>query len=74
MKNDRSKITIETTGTLNNDHELLLDVPLPFMNKNKVKITLIFENPDPDDSNMQGFLINNPAFDFLKDPQEDIYD
>lgn len=73
MKNDRSKITIETTGVLNSDQELLLDVALPFMNKNKVKITLTFEDPDPIDNDMQGFIMNNPSFDFLKDPEEDIY-
>ena len=65
---------IETTGTVSKDHQLVLDEPLPVAGLSRVRVIVLV--PDDNDIDEQLWLkaaAVNPAFDFLKDPKEDIY-
>jgi hypothetical protein len=65
---------IETTGTVNKDHQLVLDEPLPVAGLSRVRVIVLV--PDDNDIDEQLWLkaaAANPTFDFLKDPKEDIY-
>lgn len=65
---------IETTGTVNKKHQLLLDEPLPIDGPSKVRvIILLSEESDIDEKEWLRAASVNPAFDFLKSPGEDIY-
>lgn len=66
---------IETTATIQKDNHLLLDKPLPVYGKGKVRLIVLLPEDD-DDINEKEWLsaaATNPAFDFLKEPEEDIY-
>ncbi len=65
---------IETTATLKDNNKLVLDTPVPHKSKGKVRLIILL--PEGDDINESEWLraaSGNPAFDFLKDPKEDIY-
>jgi hypothetical protein len=65
---------IETTGTVDVQHRLLLDEPLPVAGPKRVRVIILF--PEEADINEKEWLYaaaSNPAFDFLKEPEEDIY-
>ena len=68
---------IETTGIVNDQHQLLLDRPLPISGKCKVRvIVLVSEETETTDIKEKDWLkaaASNPAFDFLKHPEENIY-
>ena len=63
---------IETVGEIDQKGNLILKAPLYLRNKKVRIIILLSEQEDLDD---QTWLqaIQNPAFDFLKEPDEDIY-
>jgi hypothetical protein len=65
---------IETTGTIDAQRHLLLDEPLPFAGPIRVRVIILV--PEEADINEMEWLraaSANPAFDFLKEPEEDIY-
>jgi len=65
---------IETTGTVNNDYQLVLDEPLPVAGLSRVHVIVLV--PDDNDIDEQPWLkaaAANPAFDFLRGPKEEIY-
>ena len=68
---------IEMTGTVDENHQLQLDGVLPFAGPKRVRVIVLsplIENTD--DWNEMEWLkasLSNPAFDFLHDPEEDIY-
>jgi len=65
---------IEMTATVDKDHQLHLDGPLPIAGPSRVRvIILVPENGDIDEAEWLRAAATNPAFDFLKDPEEDIY-
>ena len=65
---------IKTTATIENDKYLLLDKPLPVYGKGKVRlIVLLPEEDDIAESEWLNAAATNPAFNFLKEPEEDIY-
>lgn len=65
---------IETTATIKKDNQLLLDMPIPHHRKGKVRLIILLpDENDIDESEWQGAASANPVFDFLKDPEEDIY-
>lgn len=65
---------IETTGTVDAQHQLLLDEPLPVAGPTKVRVIILFpEGADIDEKEWLYAAASNPAFDFLKEPEEDIY-
>ncbi|MDZ7291230.1 MAG: hypothetical protein ONB44_15590 [candidate division KSB1 bacterium] len=66
---------VETSGTLNEPNRLQLDNALPIKAPCRVRVILLFAE-NGDDWNEAEWLkaaALNPAFDFLKDPAEDIY-
>jgi hypothetical protein len=65
---------VETSGTLDESNQLRLDSSLPLKAPRRVRVILLF--PETDDLNETEWLkaaASNPAFDFLRDPEEDIY-
>jgi hypothetical protein len=65
---------IETTGTIDADRRLVLDEPLPVIGPARVRvIILLSEETDIDEKEWLRAASANPTFDFLKEPEEDIY-
>jgi hypothetical protein len=64
---------IETTGTVDAQHRLLLDEPLPVAGPTRVRVILLPEDADIDEKEWLYAAAANPAFDFLKESEEDIY-
>ncbi|CAD6491962.1 MAG: hypothetical protein DIAAKJNI_00183 [Candidatus Argoarchaeum ethanivorans] len=66
--------TIETIGTIDAQHHLVLDETLPIAGPTRVRvIILLSEDSDISENEWLQAAATNPAFDFLKDPEEDIY-
>jgi hypothetical protein len=68
--------TIETTGTVaKNRQSLQLDDVLPVSSPKRVRVIVLYEadNQKWDEAEWLQAAANNPAFDFLNDPAEDIY-
>ncbi len=64
---------IETTATVDEQRRLLLDEPLP-AGPRQVRVIVLFpEETDIDEREWLRTAAANPAFDFLKEPEEDIY-
>lgn len=68
---------IEMTGTVDENHQLKLDGALPFAGPKRVRVIVLSPLTDtPDDLSEMEWLkasLNNPAFEYLRDPEEDIY-
>jgi hypothetical protein len=65
---------IETTGTVDKEHRLVLDEPLPITGPSRVKVIILLpEDTDLDEKLWLQAARSNPAFEFLTDPAEDIY-
>lgn len=68
------KKAIEITGTVDEMHRLLLDEPVPIAGPSKVRVIILLnEEADIDEQEWLRAATVNPAFDFLKEPEEDIY-
>ena len=65
---------IETTGTIDSERRLVLDEPLPTVGPTRVRVIILLpEEADIDEMEWLRAAATNPAFDFLKEPEEDIY-
>jgi len=68
---------IEMTGTVDENHQLQLDGTLPFAGPKRVRVIVLSPlTEEMDEWNEIEWLkasLNNPVFDFLNDPEEDIY-
>jgi len=65
---------IEMTGVVDKDSRLVLDEPLPIVGPSRVRvIILVSEEAEIADHEWLRAAATNPAFDFLKEPEEDIY-
>ena len=68
---------IEMTGMVDENHQLHLDGMLPFAGPKRVRVIVLSPlTENADDWNEMEWLkasLKNPAFDFLNDPEEDIY-
>ncbi len=65
---------IETTGTVDEQSQLRLDDPLPIPGPQRVRVIVLYPLLDEgDEKEWLNAAAKNPAFDFLKDPAEDIY-
>ena len=65
---------IETTGTIDEERQLHLDEQLTGVGPGRVRVIILV--PDETDVEEREWLraaSTNPAFDFLGDPEEDIY-
>ncbi len=65
---------IELTGTVDERRQLQLDDLLPIPGPKRVRVIVLY-SPVDEWSEMEWLqaAARNPAFDFLKDPEEDIY-
>jgi hypothetical protein len=65
---------IEITGTIDVQRQLILDKPLPVAGPTRVRVIILLpEEADIDEKEWLRAAASNPAFDFLKEPEEDIY-
>ena len=64
---------IELTGTVDEQGILHLDSSLVSLGEGPVRVILLREEEDVRESEWLRAAASNPAFDFLKDPEEDIY-
>ena len=67
---------IEITGVIDEENRLRLDKPLPIVKPGRVRIIVLFPEEYQDEISEAEWLYAasvNPAFSFLKEPQQDIY-
>jgi hypothetical protein len=67
---------IETTGVAETPVRLRLDTSLPTLGSRHIKVIVLFTEEDyqePDEAEWLYAAATNPAFEFLKEPREDIY-
>ena len=65
---------IETTGTINENHQIVLDEELPNNAPSRVRVIVLFdEDTDIGEKEWMNTAARNDAFDFLNDESEDIY-
>ncbi len=64
---------IETTGTVDERRQLRLDEPLPAAVSGKVRVIVLISEEDAEEREWMRAAAANPAFDFLNDPEEDVY-
>lgn len=65
---------IEMTGTIDENHQLRLDGVLPVPGPMRVKVLVLYPLTNEwDESEWLRAAAHNPAFEFLNDPEEDIY-
>ncbi len=71
---DTALRAFEVTGTVDEQSQLHLDEPLPVAGPSRVRvIILVPEGADVDENEWLRASSSNPAFAFLKEPEEDIY-
>ena len=69
-----AKKTFEVTGTIDAQRRLILDEPLPVRVPTRVRVTItLLEEADIKEKEWRMAAAVDPAFDFLKDPEEDLY-
>ncbi len=65
---------IEMTGRVDEHHQLQLDGLLPTPGPMRVRVIVLYPLDDEwDETEWLRAAAHNPAFDFLSDPEEDIY-
>lgn len=68
---------IEMTGTVDENHQLKLDGVLPIAGPKRVRVIVLSPLTEiADDWNETEWLkasLSNPTFEYLRDPEEDIY-
>ena len=65
---------IERTGVVDAKHQIVLDEPLPIAQATRVRVIVLFpDDTEIDEAEWLRAAATNPAFDFLRDPAEDIY-
>jgi hypothetical protein len=68
---------IEMTGTVDENHQLQLDGTLPITGPKRVRVIVLSPlTENSDELNEMEWLkasLSNSAFDYLRDPEEDIY-
>ena len=65
---------IETSGTLDDQRHITLDESLPELEGKRIRIiVLVPESDDIPESEWLHAAVTSSAFDFLKEPEEDIY-
>jgi len=65
---------LELTGTIDEHCQLRLDTALPIPGPKRVRVIVLYSPIDEwDETEWLQAAARNPAFDFLKEPEEDIY-
>jgi hypothetical protein len=72
---DTAMITaIETTGTIGQNGRIVIDETFSVDTPTTVRIIVLFpDDDDISDSDWRSAAVKNEVFDFLADPEEDIY-
>jgi hypothetical protein len=71
---EATRKAIEVSGTIDAKRRLLLDDPLPVTGPTRVRVIILLpEDADIGEKEWLCAASANPAFEFLKEPQEDIY-
>ncbi len=69
-----TRIAVETTGTVDKEHKLVLDEPLPIEGPSRVRVIILLpKDTDFDEKLWLQAARSYPAFEFLTDTAEDIY-
>ncbi len=69
-----TKRAFETTGVVDAHRQIILDEPVPVWAPTRVRvIVLLPEEAEISEEEWLRAAAANPAFDFLREPQEDIY-
>ena len=64
---------VELIGTIDEKGQLHLDEPISAVGQGRVRVILLPEETEIGENEWLKAAASNPAFDFLKDPAEDIY-
>ena len=64
---------VELIGTIDEKGQLHLDEPISAVGQGRVRVILLPEEAGIGENEWLKAAASNPAFDFLKDPAEDIY-
>ena len=64
---------VELIGTIDEKGQLHLDEPISTVGQGRVRVILLPEEAEIGENEWLKAAASNPAFDFLKDPAEDIY-
>ena len=64
---------VELIGTIDEKGQLHLDAPISAIGQGRVRVILLPEEAEIGEKEWLKAAASNPAFDFLKDPAEDIY-
>lgn len=64
---------VELIGTIDEKGQLHLDEPISTVGQGRVRVILLPEEAEIGENEWLKATASNPAFDFLKDPAEDIY-
>lgn len=65
---------VEVTGTVDEERQLRLDSSLPISGPLRVRVIVLYPVEDElDESEWLHTAARSPAFNFLKEPEEDIY-
>ena len=64
---------VELIGTIDEKGQLHLDEPISAVGQGRVRVILLPEEAGIGGNEWLKAAANNPAFDFLEDPDEDIY-
>jgi hypothetical protein len=67
--------SIELIGIVDENHRLHIDDPISINGPNQVKVIVLIpgEGDEADEKEWIKAAAKNPAFDFLREPNEDIY-
>lgn len=71
---EKTMTAIEMTGRIDENRQLQLDGLLPVPGPIRVRVIVLYPtNNEGDETEWLRAAAHNPAFDFLKDSEEDIY-
>ena len=71
---DAKMRAVELTGTVDEQHQLMLDSMIPITGPKRVRVIVLYPLDDEiDEDEWLYAAAHNPAFDFLKESAEDIY-
>ena len=69
-----AKKALEVTGTIDAQRQLVLDEPLPVAAPTRARVIItLLEEADIEEKEWLRAASANPAFDFLKEPEENCY-
>ena len=71
---ENTMAAVEVTGSIDEHHQLRLDSVLPVSGPKRVRVIVLYSLNDAwDEKEWLRAAAHNPAFDFLKEPEEDVY-